>query len=243
MRTFPIPHTVRVRSKMRRDSFDPLEVPNYGFQEAVRYLHVPNSTLHYWMRPSIGLLTPVDRDRRLFSFKNLVECYVLNGLREIHGVRIREIRRGLSYLRRKFPSKHPLADYELKTDGRWIFFWDKGVPLSISLEGQVGIQPILDTYLRRVERDWQGGRWILYPFMRLQQMRTREDHPKVVAMNPRICFGLPVLNGTRITTATLASRYLGGDSVPTLARSYGRSEGEIAEALSWETGRQIEIAA
>ena len=29
---------------MRRDRFDPLEVPNYGFQEAVRYLHVPNST-------------------------------------------------------------------------------------------------------------------------------------------------------------------------------------------------------
>ena len=68
---------------MRRDRFDPLEVPNYGFQEAVRYLHVPNSTLRYWMRPSINLLAPVDRERRLFSFKNLVECYVLNGLREI----------------------------------------------------------------------------------------------------------------------------------------------------------------
>jgi uncharacterized protein (DUF433 family) len=223
---------------MRRDKFDPLEVPNYGLQEAVRYLHVPNSTLHYWMRPSVNLLAPVDRQKRLFSFKNLVECYVLNGLREIHGVRVSRIRHALSYLRRKFPSKHPLADYELKTDGRWIFFWDKGIPLNVSLEGQVGIAPILDTYLRRVERDWQAGKWILYPFTRLQQMRTEGDHPKIIAMNPKVCFGMPVLLGTRITTATLASRFLGGDSVAMLANSYGRPEEDVAEAIFWETGKQ-----
>lgn len=98
---------------MRRTRFEPLEVPNYGFQEAVRYLHVPNSTLQYWTRPSISLLTPVDRQKYLFSFKNLVECYVLNGLREIHGVKVSRIRHALSYLRRNFPSRHPLADYEM----------------------------------------------------------------------------------------------------------------------------------
>ncbi len=222
---------------MRRETFDPLEVPNYGFQEAVRYLHVPNSTLHYWMRPSVGLLNPVDRQKRLFSFKNLVECYVLNGLREIHGVRISQIHHALSYLHRNFPTKHPLADYELKTDGRWIFFWNQDNYLNVSLEGQRGLAPVLDTYLRRVEREWQSGKWILYPFTRLQQMRTAGDYPKVIAMNPRVCFGMPVLNGTRITTTTLASRYLGGDSLPTLATSYGRSKKEVAEAISWETGQ------
>jgi hypothetical protein len=35
---------------MRRKTFDPLEVPNYGFQEAVRYLHIPGATLEYWSR-------------------------------------------------------------------------------------------------------------------------------------------------------------------------------------------------
>jgi len=223
---------------MRREPFDLLEVPNYGFQEAVRYLHVPNSTLRYWIRPSVGLLSPVNRERGLFSFKNLIECYVLNGLREIHGVKVQKIQRALSYLRREFPSRHPLADYELKTDGRWIFFWDKGNYLNLSLEGQVGITPILDTYLRRVEREWPSGKWTLYPFTTLREMRTPGDHPKVVSMNPLVCFGMPVLNGTRITTATLASRNLGGDSVPSLARDYGRSEKEIREAISWETGEQ-----
>jgi uncharacterized protein (DUF433 family)/DNA-binding transcriptional MerR regulator len=223
---------------MRRDRFDPLEVPNYGFQEAVRYLHVPNSTLHYWMRPSVNLLAPIDRQRRLFSFKNLVECYVLNGLREIHGVRVSRIRYALTYLRKHFPSKHPLADYELKTDGRWIFFWHQGDYLNLCLEGQKGIATVLDTYLRRIEREWRTGKWILYPFTRLQQMRIEGDHPKVIAMNPKICFGMPVLSGTRITTATLASRFLGGDSVQMLATSYGRPEEEIKEAIFWETGQE-----
>jgi uncharacterized protein (DUF433 family) len=190
------------------------------------------------MRPSIGLLVPVDREHGLFSFKNLVECYVLNGLREIHGVRVSKIRHALTYLHKNFPSEHPLADYELKTDGRWIFFWHQDNYLNVSLEGQVGITPILDTYLHRVEREWQTGKWILYPFTRLQQMRQAGDHPKFVSMTPKVCFGMPVLTGTRITTATLASRNLGGDSVPTLATSYERSEEEIAEAILWETGKK-----
>jgi len=224
---------------MRRDKFDPLEVPNYGFQEAVRYLHVPSSTLEYWTGPRINLLAPEDPSRRLFSFKNLVECYVLIGLREIHGVRVHNIRRALRYLQNKFPSKHPLADYELKTDGRSVYFSRMGQHLDVTFQGQLGLGPVLDTYLRRVERDWGTGKWTLYPFTSLEQLKAPGvAHPKVVSINPNVCFGMPVLSGSRITTAMLTSRYLGGDSVPALATGYGRSEKEIREAISWETGKQ-----
>ncbi len=216
--------------------FDPLELPNYGYQEAVRYLHIPNATLYFWLSSS-GLVEPADRQRRLLSFKNLVQCYVLNGLREIHGVRLPQIRAGLYYLLKEFPSKHPLADYELKTDGRYIFFWYREEYLNVSLSGQVGMKAVLDTYLRRLERDWQKNVWVLYPFTRLKHMRSVEEHPKVISMNPDVCYGLPVLTGTRITTSILASRFLGGDSMPTLAKSYGRPETEIAEAVYWETGK------
>jgi len=219
--------------------FDPLEVPNYGLQEAIRYLHIPHATLHYWLRPSIGLVQPAGRSS--LSFKNLVECFVLEGLREIHGVRLPAIRKATDYLKSEFDFSHPLADCELKTDGRWIFFWHKGEYLNASLRGQVGIGPILDSYLRRIERDFQTRTWVLYPFMRLEQMRSQEDKPKVVSINTDVCSGKPVLNGSRITTATLASRYLGGDKIPALARSYGRPEWEIADAISWETG-QVQAA-
>lgn len=220
-----------------RQVYDQMEVPNYGYEEAVRYLHIPRATLYYWLRPTVGLIRPADRAARRLSFKNLVECYVLNGLREIHGVRLPAIRRGVEYLLQTFDSRHPLADYELKTDGRWIFFWHGDDYLNVSLSGQVGIRTILDSYLRRLERDWSRGHWVLYPFMRLQQMRSAGEHPRVVSMNPRVCFGMPTLLGTRITTAVLVSRHFGGDSIATLARSYGRPEAEVEEAVFWETGK------
>jgi uncharacterized protein (DUF433 family) len=216
---------------------DPLDVPNYGYEEAVRYLHIPHSTLSYWLRSHLDLVQVASRRQGLLSFRNLVECYVLNGLREIHKVRLPAIRQAMNYMLQKFESRHPLADYDLQTDGRHIYFWHQDHLLNITLQGQIGMKEVLDSYLRRIERDWQRARWAFYPFMRLDQMRTAGEHPKVVVLNPNVCFGMPTLSGTRITTSMLASRHLGGDSITTLARSYGRPETEIQEAILWETGK------
>ena len=223
---------------MRRSQTDGLEVPNYGYQEAVKYLHIPTATLRYWLRPSVNLLRPADPIRLRFSFKNLVECYVLEGLRVTHHVHLSAIRKALMFMHKEFKSRHPLADYELKTDGQYLYLDGKQL-LNLSLQGQLGMAPILNTYLKRIERDFSHGRWVLYPFTRLEHMRSADDKPRVVSMSPNVRFGLPVLSGTRITTAFLASRYRGGDRVPRLARDYGRPEAEIAEAISWETGQDI----
>jgi uncharacterized protein (DUF433 family) len=229
---------------VRRTPFDPLEVPNYGFEDAVRYLHVPHSTLQYWLRPSINLLKPAHPTRNNFSFKNLVECYVLEGLRAIHGVRLSRIRKAVEYMQENYQSRHPLADYDLKTDGRHIYFSDQtGKTLTdVSMRGQLGLAPVLDAYLKRIERNFGKGRWVLYPFTRAEHMKSKEDKPRVVSISPDVCFGLPVLIGTRITTSVLVSRRLGGDSDEVLARAYGRSPSEIAEAISWEIGKIAQAA-
>jgi hypothetical protein len=106
---------------MRDRTAGPLDLPNYGLQEAARYLHVPSATIHYWTRRAVGLVQPAGRDIGALSFKNLVECYVLQGLRTIHGVRLERIRHASDFLKTNFRSRHPLADYELKTDGKYIF--------------------------------------------------------------------------------------------------------------------------
>src|SRR6185437_10626960 len=166
----------------------------------------------------------------VFSFTNLVELYVIKGMHEIHGVKLPQIRTAVDYLLENWESRHPLAEYELKTDGRYIFFWQGDKYLNVSLRGQVGLGPILDSYLKRIDRDEEGIARVLHPFLRseeMEDMRKGKEHSKVVSINPRVCFGMPVLAGSRITTSVLASRFLGGDSVPLIARSYGRPEAEI----------------
>jgi uncharacterized protein (DUF433 family) len=227
---------VAARKKAR---FNPFEVPNYGATEAVKYLHIPRQSMDYWLKGKKPILHFASANRRVFSFKNLVELYVIKGLSEIHGVKLPAIRTAVEYLLEMQQSRYPLADYELKTDGRYIFFWQGGDYLNVSLRGQGGLGPILDSYLRRIDRDASGIARVLHPFLSSQQMRDDADveAKKLVSINPNICFGMPVLTGSRITTAVLASRYLGGDSVPVLARSYGRSEAEIQGAITWEIGQ------
>jgi uncharacterized protein (DUF433 family) len=223
-----------------KSEFNPLAIPNYGAQEAVRYLHIPRSSMNHWLKGSNALLHFPTRNRRVFSFTNLVELYVIKGLYEIHGVKLPAIRNAVEYLLETKESRHPLADYELKTDGRYIFFWQGGEYMNMSLRGQGGLGPILDSYLRRIDRDEQGIARVLHPFLRSKEMediREGKEHQKIVSINPRVCFGMPVLAGSRITTSILASRYLGGDSVPVIARSYGRSEAEIESAIKWEIGQ------
>ena len=61
-------------------------------------------------------------------------------------------------------------------------------------------------------------------------------------IDPNVCFGLPVLAGSRIKTGFLASRYRGGDSIAAIAKSYERPMGQIKEAIEWELGKEIKAA-
>jgi len=224
-----------------KSEFNPFVIPNYGAQEAVRYLHVPRSSMNHWLKGDNALVQFPSRNRRVFSFTNLVELYVIKGMHEIHGVKLPQIRTAVDYLLENWESRHPLAEYELKTDGRYIFFWQGDKYLNVSLRGQVGLGPILDSYLKRIDRDEEGIARVLHPFLRseeMEDMRKGKEHSKVVSINPRVCFGMPVLAGSRITTSVLASRFLGGDSVPLIARSYGRPEAEIESAIKWEIGQK-----
>src|SRR5690349_5079569 len=98
---------------MRKIADNVLEMPNYLPIEAARYFHVPFSTINYWTRgrkPIVKLSSP-----RMLSFKNLVEFYVLEGLRHIHGLKLRAIRAAVEDLLEHEESRHPLAEYDLRT--------------------------------------------------------------------------------------------------------------------------------
>jgi len=226
---------------------DSLEIPNYSLAEAARYFHIPPATVSYWASGPKPMVTLASEGPRMLSFKNLVEFYVLEGLRHIHGLKLPSIRKGIRNLTALIqcePSRHPLADYELRTlHGRDLVFVVEGNVINLTRYGQYEIPEWTIPYLRRVERDPRGLAQKIFPFTNKTQIQAKAEPPRTIVIDPNICFGLPVLAGSRITTGFLASRYRGGDRPADIARSYGRPLAEIKEAIEWETGRKIRQAA
>jgi len=236
------------QSRMRQSQQNPLEVPNYAPEEAARYLHVPLRTIYNWVIGTKGaapLTTIFSRRPLLLSFKNLVECYVLESLRNVHDIGMLRVRRSVEELRREKPSKYPLADYALGVRGRTVYLVDDGdVLINLTAGGQGAFRPILDPFLKRVERPGPGEPAAkLFPFTRKEHIRDPDKAPRFVVIDPSVAFGMPVLVGSRISTAFLLSRKRGGATIPKLAADYGRPEAEIEEAIKLEEAAEQAKAA
>ncbi|MFM9968213.1 MAG: DUF433 domain-containing protein [Burkholderiales bacterium] len=221
---------------------DPRDVPAYTIAEAAHYLGVPGSTLRSWFvgqayvhdgerRQFQAIIRPADRHSNELSFSNLVEAYVLTGIRRKHRIGLPTIRRGLGFLVKQLGSKRPLLEEQFATHGADLFVERVGQIINLSKNGQVEMADLIRAYLNRVERDARGVPIKLYPFMRTQPLGKQ---PRSVVIDPRISFGRPVVAGTGIPTAVLAEQFKAGDPVPTLAKEYGASEEAVWDAIRCE---------
>ena len=217
------------------------ELSTYGITEVAHYLRIPQATLRSWVlgrfyptQAGRKRFSPVielpDKSRPLLSFMNLVEAHILEAIRREHEIPLPKIRTAINFLKREFPSRHPLADQKFQTDGLDLFIQKYGHLINISQDGQLAMRSMLEAHLRRIERDPAGSPVRLYPFTRMRQL----DEPKVVVIDPHISFGRPVLVGTGIATVVIAERYKAGESVDELADDYGRLREEIEEAIRCE---------
>ena len=217
------------------------ETPAYTIAEAAGYLRLPKSTLRAWMvgqpyhvgevrkffRPVIDIADPKHRS---LSFINLVEAFVLAGLRRKHTVPLPNVRQAMDYLRRHFNSRRPLADEQFETDGANLFVRKYGGLIGASQEGQTLMESMLRQRLKLVKRD-PGGiprKLILFP-----APRGRKDSADVV-IDPRISFGRPVLDRLGVRTAILYERFMAGEDIDELARDYGASLDAIQNAIRCE---------
>jgi uncharacterized protein (DUF433 family) len=225
---------------MEAKIYEPLETPSYGTEEVARYLHIPYQTIRYWTlgaetrNPVISIAS---KNPPLLSFMDLLECWVLASLRHKEGIPMPAIRAAVETLRKNYKSKHPLVESEFETDGVHLFVRDAIGLVNLSMHDQRVLEGIMKAYLKRIDRDIEGVARRLYPFTRRSFLResSLSDIPKIVMIDPAIAFGKPVLNGSGISTAVLAGRHRGGDSIQSLAREYGRKTSEIQEAIEWET--------
>jgi uncharacterized protein (DUF433 family) len=227
--------------RMTNHRYSLLEVPNYSIPEAAQYLHVSPNTLWYWVigeRGTAPLTTIYSRRPLLLSFKNLVECFVLESLKCVHGMSIKSIRTSVEELRRERQSKYPLADHQLFTRrGKLYLEGDGNELVTLRPGGQRAFKDILQPFLKRVERNTYGISERLFPFTRPEYLRAPEKAPSVVVIDPLVAFGKPVLVNSRISTAFLMTRRRSGASIVQLAKDYGRSETEIEEAIFLEQAK------
>ena len=217
------------------------EMPAYGIPEAAGYLRLPVSTLRAWLlgqRYRVGeqpkFFKPVidiaDRKERQLSFINLVEAFVLAGIRREHEIPLPKVRKAVDYLRRTFNTTRPLAHEQFETDGIDLFVEKMGSLIGATQEGQIQMRDIIRDRLERVHRDPKGvpEKIVLFP------ARREKAQSADVVIDPRLSFGRPVLDRFGVRTAILAERFDAGDDIDVLARDYSAPPEAIQNAIRCE---------
>jgi uncharacterized protein (DUF433 family) len=209
-----------------------METPIYGIAETAQYLRVPQNTLVYWVKGG-GSVPPLIRlastEPPRLSFSNLLECYMLSSMRAIYDVRIPRVRKALITLAKYVQHKHPLIEQAFQTDRRDLFIKHLDQVVNLSKDQQILLPGVMELYLERIERD-PKGLFKLYPFV----MERKPGEPRLILINPAVGFGKPVIAGTGISTAVVASRFNARESIGDLASEYGVEPRKIEEAIRWE---------
>ncbi len=217
----------------------PHEVPAYNIAEAARYLKIASATLRSWTvgrsyprGGGEGFFQPVialaDRERRLLSFANLVEAHVLRALRTEQSISMKDLRTAIRYAEKELGVEHLLLSPKLRTSDRDLFLHKYGKLINLSKSGQYAMAKMLDAHLRRV--DWKVDVPLrLYPFL-----SEGTDGEKIIAIDPSLKFGRPVLISRGVSTSIIVERIDAGESIETLSKDYKLDRGEIDAAIVYE---------
>ena len=221
---------------------DPRDIPAYPQREAARYLRLHPATLRSWVagrgyqtkragskffRP---LITPADPKSRTLSFSNLIEAHVLRALRTQHSVPLTAVRDAIAYAQEELGINRILLSRELRTHAGEVLLDKYGHLISLSRSGQLAMRQILEAHLRRVEWDVGPIPVRLYPFLTVEAL----DAPKVIAIDPRIAFGRPVVFSRGVSTAAIIGRIDAGESVEAVAEDYELGKEEVEQAVLYE---------
>lgn len=157
---------------------------------------------------------------------NLVEAHVLRALRTDHGVALAELRAAMDCSQKKLQLPRLLLSPDLRTHAGQVFLDRYAELINLSASGQLALRKLFEDHLQRVEWDeWQFP-VRLYPYLQ----GTARSSEQVIAIDPRVAFGRPVIRRPGISTAAIADRLDAGESVDALAEDYDLSRDEIEQA-------------
>jgi uncharacterized protein (DUF433 family) len=204
-------------------------------------VRVPVSTLTAWVAgrayeaggvaPRAQPLVRVPRAApTLLTFSNLVESCGVAAIRRKHGVSLQKTRKAIAYVSQGLGVARPLIDESFQTNGIDLFVERYGRLLNVSREGQGAMRDALAQSLERIQWDESGLADRLFPLPRT----TDGAQPKPIVIDPRRGFDRPVIAGTGVPTAVIASRYRAGEPMLDLAGDYGLALDLVEDAVRYE---------
>jgi hypothetical protein len=104
-------------------------------------------------------------------------AHILAATRCKHHVPLRNVRNAIIHLQKPYPTSRPLLSKDFYTDGLDLFIKNMTDTENISKQGQLGLKPILDLFLQRIEFDDEFRPKKVWPLVKGQS-----EGDKVISM-------------------------------------------------------------
>jgi uncharacterized protein (DUF433 family) len=181
--------------------------------------------LYTWIRRGLEWDEAARADARhsAIDFTGLIRLRMIVIMRS-RGLPFKAIREAEVVARQLTGSQQPFVTEDMWTSSSDIFVQAANTLFAASR----GPQPAMD-FLREYLEPVHHG-LIFGPGEKVSKWRPAPG----VLIDPRVQFGAPCIEGTRIQTEVIGSLHLAGDSAEALAELYGRPLKDIEAAIAWE---------
>jgi uncharacterized protein (DUF433 family)/DNA-binding transcriptional MerR regulator len=204
----------------------------YTIPEAARLTSLNTARLREWFAQRDGKhpLLKSDYDTvkgdRAVSFLDLIDALIAGKLRE-KGISLQTIRTIYRKLEDDFNTAHPFCRKELLTDGQIVFVRsvnEMGQEQLIEILTRQQVFPkVILPYLKQIEYDPSSN------------IAVRWNRNHFVTIDPKICFGKPVIKTRGISTKILSAEYkANGNDARAVADWYEISPDEVLAAVKFE---------
>ena len=209
----------------------------YSFSDAAKLTGLRTQRVREWFvgRGSESARAPVLHSDfepigtvHAISFLDLMDIFVVGHLRE-HGVSMPTLRKVHCKLSQDFSTPHPFARKEMLTDGQAVF---------VRGSDSTGEEEIYEALTRQ-----KVFPTIILPFLKtidydqLSSLATCWNIDVGVVIDPRKCFGRPVVKRLFIPTYIIAAEFkANGSNAEKVAGWYNLTSDEVMDAVRFENG-------